>query len=205
MEVETEVIIEKVKVSKKLKIISYITTAMGFLMFAYPVVFIVSLMGGSGRYGISTILYYLNKLFFLTIPNVVVSYIPAETNAYILYAIIYVLFAILLMIISSFLLERNLLAIAFTFVIFSSLTILEYLFNPSLFGELSLKLIPYSIFALIPLILIVAEILIEKDFKNEQLYVKIIVSFLIIGVIILCFKSLIWLIQNRSWIIETFS
>lgn len=201
METDTEVIIERFKVSKKLKLLSYITTVMGFLMFAYPVVFIVSLIESNA----SIILEYLNKIFFLTIPELVTSYIPAETNAYILYAIMYVLFAILMMIISNFLLERNLLAIAFAFVIFSALTISEYLVFPSLFGELSYNLIPYLVFALIPLILIIAEIIQEKDFKNEQLYVKIIVSALIIGSSILAFKGLIWLIQNKSWIIKTFS
>ncbi|KPJ55048.1 hypothetical protein AMJ47_02035 [Parcubacteria bacterium DG_72] len=201
METETEVIIERFKVSRKLKIISYITTAIGFLMFAYPVVFIISLIEKE----VSIILYYLNKIFFLTIPELVTSYIPTDTNAYILYAIIYVLFAILMMIISNFLLERNLLAIAFSFVIFLSLAVSEYLVNPSLFQQLSSKLIPYLIFALIPLILIIMEIITEKDFKNEQLYVKIIISVLIIGFVILSFKGLIWLIQNKSWIIETFS
>ena len=201
METKTEVIVERFRVSKKLKIISYITTAMGFLMFAYPVVFILSLIKNE----ISIITYYLNKIFFLTIPELVTSYIPTDTNAYILYAIIYVLFAILMMIISSFLLERNLLAIAFSFVIFLSLAVSEYLVNPSLFQELRYGLIPYFVFALIPLTLIVIEIIKEKDFKDEQLYVKIIVSTLIIGVIILSFKGLSWLSQNKSWIIETFS
>ena len=205
MEVETEVIIEKVKISKKLKIVSFITTIMGFLMFGYPIVFILSLMIKQGRYEIPTILYYLNKLFFLTIPNIIASYIPAETNAYIVYAIVYVLFAILLMIISSFLLERNLLAVALAFTIFLSLAISEYLLNPSLFQGLNYELIFYLIFALIPLFLMIAEIITEKDFKNEQLYIKIIISFLIIGVMILFFKGLIWLIQHKSWIIETFS
>jgi len=202
---ETEVIVERFKVSKRLKIIAYITTAMGFLMFAYPVVFILSLIKGLEKYRVSDILYYLDKIFFLTIPNIVASHIPAETNAYIVYAIIYVLFAILLMIISNFLLERNLLAIAFSFVIFLSLSILEYLFDSSLFRELRIELISYLIFSLIPLILIILEIIVEKDFKKEQLYVKIIVSVLIIGFIILCFKGLIWLIQNKAWLIQTFS
>ena len=205
METETEVIIERFKVSKSLKLLSYITTAMGFLMFAYPVVFILSLIESLEKYGTPTILYYLNKVFFLTIPELVTSYMPSDTNAYILYAIIYVLFAILMMIISNFLLERNLLAIAFSFVIFLSLTVSEYLVNPFLFQKLSYELIPYFIFALIPLILIVIEIIKGKDFKDEQLYVKIIVSVLIIGAVILSFKGLIWLIQNKSWIIETFS
>jgi hypothetical protein len=201
----TEVVFERFKISKKLKIIAWITTAMGFLLFAYPVVFILSTINSLEKYRVSTILHYLNKIFFLDIPNIVAVYIPTETNAYIAYAIIYVLFAILLMVISNFLLERNLLSIAFSFTIFFSLSALQYIFDPSLFKQLNIELISYVLFAIIPLVLIVAEIVTAKDFKNQQLYVQIIVSALIIAFIILCFKGLIWLIQNKSWIIETFS
>lgn len=200
----TEIRIEKFRVSRKIRIIAWITTGMGFLMFAYPVVFILSLIQDLEKYKVSTILYYLDKLFFLTIPKLVALYMPTETNAYIIYAIFYVILAILLMIISNFILERNTLAIAFSLVIFLSLTVVEYLLNP-IIRELHLELIPYLIFALIPLILIIAEIITEKDFKNEQLYIKIIVSISIIAFIFLCLKGLIWLVQNKAWIIETFS
>jgi hypothetical protein len=198
---EQEVVFERFKVSNKLRVIAWITTAMGFLMFAYPVVFILTLIENLDRYNISTVLHYLDKIFFLTVPHIVAAYTPSETNAYIAYAIIYVILAILLMIISNFLLERNLLAIAFCFVIFLSLSIFQYLFNASLFTKLNVELVSYLIFALIPLLLIIIEIIAKKD----QLYVQIIVSVMIIVFIMLCFKGLIWLIENKSWLVETLS
>lgn len=202
-----EVKVERYEVSKKLKVIAWLTTLMGFMLFSYPVVFILSLMPSLKEYKISGILYYLNKIYFLTIPNLVASYVPTEINEYIAFAVIYTFFAILFMVTSSFLLERNLLAIAFAFVIFLSLSVSEYLINPELNIKnlLSYHVIFYLIFSLIPLILMILEIVTKKDFKNEQFYVKILSSALIISALILFFKSLIWLIQNRQWVIDTFS
>ena len=201
----TEVVIEKYEVSKKLKIVAWLTTVMGFMLFSYPIFFILSLMEELKEYKFYSILYYLNKIYFLTIPNLVASYVPKEINEYIAFAIIYVLFAILFMVVSSFLLERNLLAIAFALVIFLSLSVSEYMINPNIFTAMNMDTALYLIFGFIPLILIVLEIVIKKDFKNQQLYVKIISSAIIIGALILFFKGLIWLIQNRQWLIDTFS
>lgn len=205
-----QVKIDKFSVSKRLRLVSWITMIMGILFFAYPVVFILSLVSNLEKYKISVILEYFNQTFFLRVPFMVASYIPSEISDYIVYAIVYVLFAILMMIISNFLLERNLLAIAFSLVVFSSLTVSEYLMVPDLnlgniWGNLTFKLVFYLIFALIPFILLIFEVLIERDFKEEQFYVQIINSALIISVIILCFRGIVWLIKNKQWLVDTFS
>lgn len=207
IESNTEVKVERYDVSRKLKAIAWLTTLMGFMLFSYPIVFILSLMPGLKDYKISAVLYYLNKIYFLTIPNLIASYIPVEINEYIAFAVIYTLFAILFMVTSSFLLERNLLAVAFSFVIFLSLSVSEYLINPgiNIKNILSYHVIFYLIFSFAPLILIILEIFTKKDFKKEQFYVKILSSVLIISALILFFKGLIWLIKNRQWVVDTFS
>lgn len=209
-----EIKIDRYKVSKKLKFIAHLITAMGGLLFAYPIFYILSLFSELEKYKISNILSRLNELFFLRIPSIVANYVPMETNGYVAYAIVYVLFAILFMIVANFLLERNLLAISLSFIIFLSLTASEYFLNPDLSFvsfyknpglTITYKALLYLIFALIPFVLMVWEIIAEKDYKKEQFYVKIISSFMIIAVIILCFKGLIWMIQNKQWLTETFS
>ena len=203
MEETRTVKIDRFSVSKRLRLVSWITMTMGLLFFAYPIFFILSLVPDLEKYKIPDILDYLNQAFFLRVPFIVACHIPSEISAYIIYAVIYVIFAILMMILSNFLLERNLLAIAFCLVIFTSLAVSGYLITPDL--SLNFKLISYLIFALIPLILLIFEILIERDFKDEQLYVQIITSAIIISVIILCFRGIVWLIKNKQWLIDTFS
>lgn len=213
-DIRVKVELDRYKVSRKLKFVAWLTTAMGFLLFAYPVVFILSLVSSLKAYNINLVLDYLNKIYFLTIPNIVASTIPTETNAYIAYAVTYVLFAILFMIVSNFLLERNLLAIAFAFVAFLSLSVSEYMMNHSLditllwknpLSMANIEMAGYLIFAVVPLIVIITEIFTEKDFKKEQFYVKIITSVIIIAALILCFKGAILFIQNKDWLIKTFS
>jgi len=202
--------IDKFTVSKRLKLVSWTTTLMGLLFFTYPIIFILSLVPDLERYKVLIILDYLNQTFFLRIPILIASHIPSEVSTYVIYAIIYVFFAVLMMVLSNFLLERNLLAIAFCLVIFVSLTVYEYLTIPGLnlaniWQNPTFKLVFYLIFALIPLILLIFEILIERDFKEEQFYVQIITSALIISVIILCFRGVIWLIQSKQWLVDVFS
>jgi len=202
--------IEKFTVSKRLKLVSWITTIMGLLFFAYPVFYILSLVSELEKYKAPLILDYLNQTFFLRAPILIASHVPSEISSYIVYSVIYVLFAILMMILSNFLLERNLLAIAFCLVLFTTLTVSEYLIIPEInintfWQNMTFKFLFFLLFALIPLILLVLEILIERDFKDEQLYVQIITSALIISVIVLCFRGVIWLIKNKQWLIETFS
>lgn len=198
-----EIKIERYRVSRKLKLLAFITTVMGGLFFAYPVFYILSLSPEIAKYRISIILSHLDRIFFLQVPLFISSYVPAEINGYIAFAIIHVVFAILLMIISNFLLERNLLAVAFSFIIFLSLSVSEYFLALNLNSYSSLAL--YGLFGFLPLVLIIVEIVTEKDWKKEQFYVKIIGSFMIIATMILCFRSLMWLIQNRQWVIDTFS
>jgi len=196
---DTQIIIDKYIASRKLKIVSWILTIMGLLLFCYPVAFILSLIPSLKEYNILTAVSYLEKIYFINLPSLAVFPLSSDINSYILFSVAYASFAILLIILANFLLERNELSLAFSFIIFLGLSLSEYLINPNLnFFNFDYYTLLYLIFGLLPFLLLVVEIFVKKDFKKEQFYVRIIYSLLVLALMFFFFKGINWLLQNRQ-------